>query len=110
MNDITDAGIWVQNISKDELTNIEDDKKILINNDLPGPVRQTWMSIKDKEIYILNLRKETNIYTQQYQLRDTKLEIINFINYTWQDLKNYNIPSNILLIFKNRLLKLSKLV
>ena len=110
MNDITDAGIWVQNIPKGELDNLEDDQKILINNDLPGPVRQTWMSIKDKEIYISNIRKETNIYIQQYQLRDAKLEIINFINYTWQDLKNYNIPSDILLIFKDRLLKLSKLV
>jgi hypothetical protein len=110
MNDITDAGIWVQNIPNNELVNLDDDKKILINNDLPGPVRQTWMTIKDKEIYILNLRKETNIYTQQYQLRDTKLEIINFINYTWQDLKNYNIPQDILMIFKNRLLKLSRSV
>jgi hypothetical protein len=110
MNDITDAGIWVQNISEGELANLEDDKRILINNDLPGPVRQTWMTIKDKEIYITNLRKDTNIYTQQYQLRDTKLEIINFVNYTWQDLKNYIIPNDILLIFKNRLLRLSKLI
>lgn len=108
MNDITDAGIWVQDVPKNELIDLEDDKKILINNDLPGPVRQTWMTIKDKEIYILNLRKETNIYTQQYQLRDTKLEIINFVNYTWQDLQNYNIPQNILIIFKNRLLRLSR--
>ena len=108
MNDITDAGIWVQNIIKNESTDLEDDKKILINNDLPGPVRQTWMTIKDKEIYIINLKKDTNIYTLQYQLRDTKLEIINFVNYTWQDLKNYNIPDDILMIFKNRLLRLSK--
>ena len=106
MNDITDAGIWVNNYSKNE----EDDKKILINNDLPGQVRQTWMTIKDKEIYIVNLKKDTNIYTQQYQLRDTKLQIINFVNYTWQDLQNYNIPNDILMIFKNRLLKLNNLV
>ena len=105
MNDITDAGLWEESINTRDL---EEDKKILINNDLPGPVRQTWMTLKDKEIYILNLRKETNIYTQQYQLRDTKLEIINFINYTWQDLQNYNIPQNILIIFKNRLLRLSR--
>jgi len=106
MNDITDAGIWVNNNTKDE----EDDKKILINNDLAGSVRQTWMTIKDKEIYIVNLKKDTNIYTQQYQLRDTKLQIINFVNYTWQDLQNYNIPDDILMIFKNRLLKLYNLV
>ena len=35
-------------------------------------------------------------------------EIINFVNYTWQDLKNYDIPQNILMIFKNRLIRLSR--
>jgi hypothetical protein len=107
MNDITDAGIWEESINTRDL---EEDKKILINNDLPGPVRQTWMTLKDKEIYILNIKKNKNIYTYEYQLRDTKLEIINFINYTWQDLHNYNLPQNILDIFKNRLLRLSQLV
>jgi hypothetical protein len=109
MNDITDAGLWVQNQDLNQKYS-EDDKKILINNDLPGPVRETWMTIKDREIYIINAKKDTNIYTYQYQLRDTKLEVINFINYTWQDLQNYNLPSDILIIFKNRLLGLSKLV
>jgi len=109
MNDITDAGLWVQNQDLNQKYS-DDDIKILINNDLPGPVRDTWMTIKDREIYIINAKKNTNIYTYQYQLRDTKLEIINFINYTWQDLQNYNLPSDILIIFKNRLLQLSKLV
>lgn len=107
MNDITDAGLWEESINTRDL---EEDKKILINNDLPGPVRQTWMTLKDKEIYILNIKKNKNIYTYEYQLRDTKLEIINFINYTWQDLHNYNLPQNILDIFKNRLLRLSQLI
>jgi hypothetical protein len=106
MNDITDAGLWLQ--EPDNKTNYtEEDKKILINNDLPGPVRETWIVIKDKELYIANQKKNTNIYVQQYQLRDTKLEIINFINYTWQDLQNYNIPNDILLMFKNKLIELS---
>jgi hypothetical protein len=107
MNDITDAGLWEESINTRDL---EEDKKILINNDLPGPVRQTWMTLKDKEIYILNIKKNKNIYTYEYQLRDTKLEIVNFINYTWQDLHNYNLPQNILNIFKNRLLRLSQLI
>lgn len=110
MNDITDAGLWVQIPNKNKDIDLEDDKKILINNDLPGPVRQSWMTIKDKEMYIINQKKDTNIYTHQYQLRDTKLEIINFVNYTWQDLHNYKIPRDLLLIFKNRLLRLSQLV
>jgi len=107
MNDITDAGLWEESINTRDL---EEDKKILINNDLPGPVRQTWMTLKDKEIYILNIKKNKNIYTYEYQLRDTKLEIVNFINYTWQDLHNYNLPQNILDIFKYRLLRISQLI
>ena len=106
MNDITDAGIWVK-VADTKNNYTEEDKKILINNDLPGPVRETWIAIKDKELYIANQKKNTNIYVQQYQLRDTKLEIINFINYTWQDLQNYNIPNDILLMFKNKLIELS---
>jgi len=107
MNDITDAGLWVQTNQDSDLN---DDKKILINNDLPGPVRQTWITIKDKEIYILNQMKNNNIYIKEYQLRDTKLEIRNFVNYTWQDLQNYNLPNDILMIFKTKLIKLSNLV
>jgi len=110
MNDITDAGIWVNEPDKTLKNFDEEDKKILINNDLPGAVRELWITIKDKEIYIVNLKKNINVYTFQYQLRDTKLEIINFVNYTWQDLQNYNLSNEVLLIFKNRLLHLSKLV
>ena len=110
MNDITDAGIWINEPNKTLKNFDNDDKKISMNNDLPGAVREIWITIKEKEIYIVNLKKNVNVYTFQYQLRDTKLEIINFVNYVWQDLQNYGLPSEILLIFKNRLLHLSKLV
>lgn len=106
MNDITDANIWIQpETNKDELE-LAEDKQILINNDLPGPVRNTWIRIKDKEIQIIQQKKDLNIYITEYQLRDTKLEMINFVNYTWQDLNNYKLPDNILKLFKKRLLRL----
>jgi hypothetical protein len=106
MNDITNANIWNQPDSNKNELELTEDKQILINNDLPGPVRNTWMRIKDKEIQIIQQKKENNIYTIEYQLRDTKLEIINYVNYTWQGLHNYNLPTNILELFKKRLLKL----
>ena len=105
MNDITDANIWQQPKSKEEQQDLVEDKQILINNDLPGPVRNTWMRIKDKEIQFTKSKKENNIYTTEYQLRDTKIEMINFINYTWQDIQNYNLPENIIGLFKKRLLR-----
>ncbi len=106
MNDITDANIWIQPETKEDQIELEENKQILINNDLPGPVRNIWMRIKDKEIQIKQQKKDLNIYIQEYQLRDTKLEIINFVNYTWQDLHNYNLPKNILELYKKRLLRL----
>ena len=86
--------------------NLLEDKQVLINNDLPGPVRNTWSTIKDKELLIIQEKKQHNVYILQYQLRDRKIETINFINYTWQDLQNYNLPDNILNLFKKRLLRL----
>ena len=106
MNDITDANIWDQPKTKEAKQELEEEKKILINNDLPGPVRNTWLRIKDKELQIKRDTSDKNIYIQEYQLRDTKLEMINFINYTWQDLRNYNIDLCILALFKKRLLRL----
>ena len=106
MNDITNANIWEKSNTTKEHDDLIDDKQILINNDLPGAVRNTWILIKDKELKIQQERKIQNIYTLEYQLRDTKLEIINFINYTWQDLKNYKLPINIIALFKNRLERL----
>jgi hypothetical protein len=106
MNDITEANIWEKPKTEKELLELEEDRQILINNDLPGPVRNTWFRIKDKEFQITTARKENNSYTLEYQLRDTKLEMINFINYTWQDIRNYNLPIKIVGLFKKRLLRL----
>ena len=106
MNDITDANIWEQPEIKEDQIELAENKQILINNDLPGPVRNTWMRIKDKELQIIQQKKDLNIYIKEYQLRDTKLEIINFVNYTWQDLHNYKLPNNILELFKKRLMRL----
>jgi hypothetical protein len=106
MNDITEANIWEQPNTKEAQLELSEDRQILINNDLPGPVRNTWIRIKDKELQIKRERQDNNIYIQQYQLRDTNLEIINFINYTWQDLRLYNLDFKIIALFKKRLLRL----
>jgi len=57
MNDITEANIWEKPKTKKELLELEEDRQILINNDLPGPVRNTWFRIKDKEYQITTARK-----------------------------------------------------
>ena len=104
MNDITEVKLY--NKSNELSIEKQEDIKVLINNDLPGPVRDTWMYIKDKELYIIRENSNRSVFTNEYYLRDTKIEIINFINYTWEDLQKYKLPANILNLFKKRLERL----
>ena len=69
MNDITDANIWQQVLTKEEQEDLLEDKQVLINNDLPGPVRNTWSTIKDKELLIIQEKKKENascLYTNHF--------------------------------------------
>jgi len=99
MNDVTEANIWPKEVK----VNKEDDIKILDNDSIPGPVKQSWIKIKDKELYMINQLKNKNIYTTEYQTRDDKVDLKNFINYTWQDIQSYNLSNEIVLLFKTKL-------
>jgi hypothetical protein len=84
---------------------------IILNDDrLPGPVKQIWGTLRTKELYLIQQNKLNTVYINDYQQRDTNNELSNYINYTWQNLQMYNLPNNILMIFKNKLLNLSKLI
>jgi hypothetical protein len=98
-----------QPLNSNQMDTTENDYKIMNDDSLPGPVKQIWSSIKDKKIYFIQQQKLINIYTTDFQQRDTNIEILNYINYTWQDLLIYNLPINILLLFKNKLLDLNSL-
>ena len=104
MNDFTEANIW----PKEVRVNKEDDIKILDDDSIPGPVKQSWIKIKDKELYMTNQLKNKNIYTTEYQTRDDKVDLKNFINYTWQDIQSYNLSNEILLLFRTKLEGLKK--
>ena len=99
MNDFTEANIW----PKEVRVNKEDDIKILDDDSIPGPVKQSWIKIKDKELYMTNQLKNKNIYTTEYQARDDKVDLKNFINYTWQDIQSYNLSNDILVLFRTKL-------
>jgi len=99
-----------QPLDSNQNDDTENDYKIMNDDKLPGPVKQIWSSIKDKKMYLIKQNQLNTIYINNYQHRDTNIEIINYINITWQNLLMYNIPINILMIFKNRLLELNSLI
>ena len=86
------------------------DYKILMNDNLPGPVKNTWRTIKQKIEYLKNQNKLNTIYIKDYLQRDNNYEVMNFIKYTWEDIQVYNLPSDILDTFKTKLMELANII
>ena len=90
--------------------NMTDDYRILNDDKLPGPVKQIWSSIKDKKLYLIKQKQLNTVFINDYQQKDLNIEIINYINMTWQSILIYKLLSNILLLFKNKLLELNSIL
>ena len=61
--------------------NLDDkiDYQILMNDTLPGPVKNTWRTIKQKIEFLKNQNKLNTIFINDYLQRDNNYEIMNFI-------------------------------
>jgi len=90
--------------------NMTDDYKILNDDTLPGPVKQIWSSIKDKKLYLIKQKQLNTVFINDYQQKDLNIEIINYINMTWQSILIYKLSSDVLILFKNKLLELNSLL
>jgi len=90
--------------------NMTDDYKILNDDTLPGPVKQIWSSIKDKKLYLIKQTQLNTVFINDYQQKDLNIEIINYINMTWQSILIYKLSSDVLILFKNKLLELNSLL
>lgn len=88
----------------------KNDYKILMNENIPGPVKNTWRKLKEKIKFIQQQNKLNTIYINDYLQRDNNYETMNFIKYTWEDIKVYNLSNEILNIFKLKLIELSNLI
>jgi hypothetical protein len=104
-NDIND-----NHIDANQLDTTNMDYLIMNDDNLPGPVKQIWSTIRTKESYILQQNKLNTLFINDYEQRDSNNELTNYINYTWQTLLIYKLPTNILMMFKYKLLNLSKLI
>ena len=86
------------------------DYQILMDEDIPGPVKNTWKKIKEKIKLIQQQNKLNTVYINDYLQRDNNYETMNFIKYTWDDMKVYNLSNEILNIIKLKLIELSNLI
>ena len=99
-----------QPLDSNQLDTTNDDYRIMNDDSLPGPVKQIWSSIKDKQLFLIKQKQLNTVFINDYQQRDSNIEIINYINMTWQSILMYNLPSNVLILFKNKLLELNSIL
>jgi hypothetical protein len=99
-----------QPLDSNQLNTTEDDYRIMNDDTLPGPVKQIWSSIKDKQLFLMKQKQLNTVFINDYQQRDSNIEIINYINMTWQSILIYKLPANILILFKNKLLELDSIL
>lgn len=100
----------VESLDLNKLNTEDDDYKIMNDDSLPGPVKQIWSAIKDKQLYLIKQKQLNTVFINDYQHRDLNIEIINYINMTWQSILMYKLSSNILILFKNKLLELNSIL
>ena len=97
-------------LDANQLDNTSVNYRIMNDDSLPGPVKQMYSTIRNRELYLMQQQKLNTIYINDYQQRDSNIELTNYINITWQNLLEYKLPNDILLIFRNKLLNLAKLI
>jgi hypothetical protein len=95
-----------QSLNSNQVNTTDEDYIILNDDSIPGPVKQIWSAIKDKQLFLIKQKQLNTVFINDYQQRDSNIEIINYINMTWQTLLMYKLPPNILILFKNKLLEL----
>lgn len=99
-----------QPLDSNQLSTTNDDYRIMNDDSLPGPVKQIWSSIKDKQLFLIKQKQLNTVFINDFQQRDSIIEVINYINITWQSILMYKLPSNVLILFKNKLLELNSIV
>jgi hypothetical protein len=86
------------------------DYQILMDDDIPGPVKNSWKKIKEKIHFVKQQNKLNTVYINDYLQRDNNYETKNFIKYTWNDIQVYNLSKDTLNIFKSKLIELLNLI
>jgi hypothetical protein len=94
----------------DKLDVLVDENKILTDVNIAAPVKLLWTRLRDKESYLIQQKKLNTIFISDYLTNDVKADTVNYINFTWGELRKYNLPMEVVEIFKNRLTKIQLLL
>ena len=94
----------------DKVDVLIDENKILTDVNIAAPVKLLWTRLRDKETYLIQQKKLNTFFISNYLTNDVKADTVNYINFTWGELRKYNLPMEIIEIFKNRLTKIQLLL
>jgi hypothetical protein len=94
----------------DKVDVLVDENKILTDVNIAAPVKLLWTRLRDKENYLIQQKKLNTFFINDYQTKDNNADVVNYINFTWGELRKYNLPIEIIEIFKKRLTKIQQLI
>jgi hypothetical protein len=85
------------------------EKILLTNVDIAAPVKLLWLRLEEREKYLTEQNKLNTFVINNTQTQDLKFDVINFINYTWEQLRYYKVPADVIEMFKTKLTNVYKL-
>jgi len=86
------------------------EKILLTNVDIAAPVKLLWLRLLEKEKYLIEQNKLNTFVINNTQTQDLKFDVINYINYTWEQIRYYNVSNEVTELFKSKLTDIYNLV
>lgn len=86
------------------------EKILLTNVEIDAPVKLLWLRLEEREKYLIEQNKLNTYVINNTQTQDLKFDVTNFINYTWEQLRYYKVPADVIEMFKTKLTNVYNLV
>ena len=86
------------------------EKILLTNVEIDAPVKLLWLRLEEREQYLIEQNKLNTYVINNTQTQDLKFDVTNFINYTWEQLRYYKVPADVIEMFKTKLTNVYNLV
>ena len=86
------------------------EKILLTNVEIDAPVKLLWLRLEEREKYLIEQNKLNTFVINNTQTQDLKFDVTNFINYTWEQLRYYKVPVDVIRMFQTKLTNVYNLV
>ena len=86
------------------------EKILLTNVEIDAPVKLLWLRLEEREKYLIEQNKLNTYVINNTQTQDLKFDVTNFINYTWEQLRYYKVPVDVIRMFQTKLTNVYNLV